>query len=437
MSHGLYDARRNVDKVHKPKTVDLGPLVILDAERCVLCTRCVRFCTEVAGTEELYVRERGHESEIATFPGRPLVNAYSGNVVDICPVGALLNKDFRFKSRVWWLKKADSVCTSCARGCNVRIDHHWNQVQRLVPRYNPEVNEHWMCDRGRQHYAWMNDARLTEAQHGTRTLSLRDGLDTLCERLQQLDGDVAVLASPKLCNEDLLVLRRLFTEIYSAKAFGAGSLEPDQPEDDLLRKAEPHPNGFAVRALKLETDVRALLKESGARGLLIFGDDPLAWDPDLAQALASYTFVAAALTNDNATARAVTERDGLLLPLATHAEHAGSFTNFEGRVQRFEPALSLYGSALPAYEMALEIAHTLKRAFWNGAAPRASEEILARIWSDLVPEGSALPPVRWDEVPAHGLAATARHTARPRSVMADDTHSEANSWFVMRAETER
>src|SRR5262245_30997356 len=177
MGHGLYDARRNVDKVHKPKVVNLGPLVMLDAERCVLCSRCVRFCTEVAGTEELYIKERGHQAEIATFPGQELTNPYSGNVVDICPVGALLSREFRFKSRVWWLKQADSVCSFCARGCNIRIDHHWNKVQRVVPRPNPDVNKFWMCDRGRSNFGWFNDDRLVEPRVDGRDATLRAALD--------------------------------------------------------------------------------------------------------------------------------------------------------------------------------------------------------------------------------------------------------------------
>src|SRR5262245_15327207 len=234
MGHGLYDSRRNVDKVHKPKVVDLGPLVVLDAERCVLCTRCVRFCEEVAGVEELYVKERGHESEIVTFPGHQLENPYSGNVVDICPVGALLNREFRFRSRVWWLKQADNVCSSCARGCNIRVDHHWNKVQRLAPRPNPDVNRWWMCDRGRMDFHWYNEERQSEARLGGRDASTRDALDALCERLKSADHDVAVLLSPKLANEDLLVLRHLFAEVRPAKVLGAGSLEPQQPEDAIL-----------------------------------------------------------------------------------------------------------------------------------------------------------------------------------------------------------
>ena len=410
MQHGLYDARRNVDKVHKPKVVDLGPLVTLDVERCVLCSRCVRFCQEVAKSEELYIKERGHEAEIAVFPGRELANPYSGNVVDICPVGALLNRDFRFKSRVWWLKQADSVCTSCARGCNIRVDHHWNRVQRLVPRYNPDVNQWWMCDRGRLDYRWINDDRLSEAHVGEAATTLRDALDTLAAKLENFGDDVAVLLSPKLCNEDLLVLRHLFTAVLPVRKLAAGSLEPPQPEDALLRRADPHPNTWTVRALGLASDAGALLRDAGTRALLLFGDDPVAWEPQLAATLAQYEFVAAMLTNHQATAGAVAQAGGMLLPLATHTEFAGSFTNFEGRTQRFEPALARVGSALPAYEFGIELAHTMRRAFW----PRAigSEPLLASIWDQLLPAASAVQPVAWAQVPRSETIPVRQQTAQ-------------------------
>ncbi|HEX2441295.1 MAG TPA: 2Fe-2S iron-sulfur cluster-binding protein, partial [Methylomirabilota bacterium] len=154
MKHGLYDPRMTDEKVHKPKAVPLGPHVMLDAERCILCSRCVRFCDEVTGTGELGIFHRGDHSEIGLFPGRDLTNNYSANVVDICPVGALTDRDFRFQVRVWYLDTAKSICTGCARGCN--IDVHVNRrrpphaegrrVARLKPRYNADVNAWWLCD---------------------------------------------------------------------------------------------------------------------------------------------------------------------------------------------------------------------------------------------------------------------------------------------------
>ncbi|HZL85916.1 MAG TPA: 2Fe-2S iron-sulfur cluster-binding protein [Candidatus Krumholzibacteria bacterium] len=425
MSHGLYDARRNVDKVHKPKVVDLGPHVLLDAERCVLCTRCVRFCSEVARSDELYVAERGSHSEIATFPGQPLVNAYSGNVVDICPVGALLSKEFRFKSRVWWLKKADSVCTSCARGCNVRIDHHWNQVQRQVPRYNPEVNSYWMCDRGRTHIDWINEQRVTAAQHGEQTLVLREAFELLAARLAAAGSAVTVVLSPKLANEDLLAWRHLFTAVLPAAHLGAGSLEPAQPEDDILRRADPHPNTWSVQALELAADVRALW-QAPAKLLLLVGDDPVGWDPALAAGLARFDFVAAALTNHNATATSVLAAGGLLLPLATHAEYAGTFNNYAGRVQRFEAALAPFGSALAAHEMAVELALVLRREFWPAGKPRTS--VQQGIWQQLAPAIPAMPRIDWEHVPPEGLNPTWKPTARPRSVLTGEDATDAYSW---------
>jgi NADH-quinone oxidoreductase subunit G len=409
MGHGLYDSRRNVGKVHKPKVVDLGPLVLLDAERCVLCSRCVRFCQEIPKVEELYIAARGHEAEIATFPGKQLENAYSGNVVDICPVGALLSRDFRFKSRVWWLKQADSVCASCARGCNMRIDHHWNQVQRLVPRTNLDVNQYWMCDRGRLNYRWINENRLTEARVAGRTVQLREALDTFCDTLRDAGSDITVLLSPKLANEELLVLRRLFQDVLGAERVAAGSLEPSQPEDEILRRADPHPSSWALQALKLDGDPRALLRESGTRVLVIVGDDPVGWDPELAAALQRADFVVALLTNDNATARAVDAVGGTLLPLATHAEFAGSFTNFQGRTQRFEPALSPWDSAWPGYEYGLEIAHTLGKPFW----PRHAriQDRLDAIWG-LLPAGTDLQPVVYAGLPQEAVVPVAQPTAQ-------------------------
>jgi NADH-quinone oxidoreductase subunit G len=415
MSHGLYDARRNVDKVHKAKVVDLGPHVILDAERCVLCTRCVRFCEEVAGVDELYLTDRGHESEITTFPGRELENPYSGNVVDICPVGALLSKDFRFKSRVWWLKKANSVCSSCARGCNIRVDHHWNKVQRLVPRYNPEVNQWWMCDRGRTDFAWVNENRLTEAHIGGEETGLREALDAVRDALQKCGQDIAVLLSPKLANEDLLVLQRLFRDVHPVSALGAGSLEPLQEQDDVLRRADPHPNSWMVQALGLSCDVGAFLRESKAKALLVFGDDPVRWDAGLADALQSYEFVAAWMVNHNATAAAVSAAGGWLLPLATHFEYAGSFTNFSGRVQRFEPALALVDAALPGYEFGIELAHTLGTSLWPGERP---DNVLEAIWHQIAAAHPDIPQVSWADVPQFGLFPHWTRTANPRSVMA-------------------
>ena len=157
MSHGRYDPRFNENKTKRQKARPIGPYVILDQERCILCTRCVRFTDEISKTAEIGVIDRGHRSEIDIFPGIELNNRYSGNVVDICPVGALTDRDFRFQCRVWFLGRTPSVCPGCSRGCNIEIHYnerfnpryHDKRVHRLKPRYNRDVNGFWMCDEGR------------------------------------------------------------------------------------------------------------------------------------------------------------------------------------------------------------------------------------------------------------------------------------------------
>src|SRR5712671_680646 len=160
------------EKTRRKKATDLGPLVKLDQERCILCTRCVRFTRNVTHTGEIVVLNRGHASEIAIHGGKPFDNPYSGNVVDICPVGALTSRDFRFKCRVWFLHATDSVCGGCSTGCNVRIDHRDGAIFRMIPRRNVEVNRSWLCDEGR-----LSFHKLSEGERIARPMMKgRDGV---------------------------------------------------------------------------------------------------------------------------------------------------------------------------------------------------------------------------------------------------------------------
>ncbi|HVI96714.1 MAG TPA: 2Fe-2S iron-sulfur cluster-binding protein, partial [Anaeromyxobacter sp.] len=156
MKYDHEPSRLDVPKVQKGKRVPLGPMVTLDQERCILCTRCVRFMREVAKNPQLGVAERGNESFITTFPGQPLDDPYAGNVVDICPVGALTSTDFRFRGRVWFMSSARSICTGCSRGCNTFLDYLNDTTYRYRPRENDAVNQEWMCDQGRLSYKYLN-----------------------------------------------------------------------------------------------------------------------------------------------------------------------------------------------------------------------------------------------------------------------------------------
>src|SRR6266478_518579 len=223
MQHGLYDPRMTDEKVHKPKAVPLGPHVILDAERCILCSRCVRYCDEITHTGELGIFERGDHSEIGLFPGRELDNKYSANVVDICPVGALTDRDFRFQVRVWYLDTTKSICPGCARGCNIelhtnrrRIHHNQGRrVARIKPRFNADVNRWWICDAGRYGFGGIDDdSRLTspltrEGERVTET-TWDEAIATLAQALGRYrPEEIGILPSPRMSNEDLFLLERL------------------------------------------------------------------------------------------------------------------------------------------------------------------------------------------------------------------------------------
>ena len=164
MRFGQYSPNMAEKKVKKRKVIDLGSKIVLDSERCILCTRCTRFTDEVSKTHELGIFNRGDRSEIGIFKDKPLENNYAVNTVDICPVGALTSKDFRFRQRVWYLKTANSICTGCSTGCNITVDYNEEGVFRVKPLYNQEINKHWMCDKGRKLAPLSNrEGRLLQA----------------------------------------------------------------------------------------------------------------------------------------------------------------------------------------------------------------------------------------------------------------------------------
>ena len=183
MDHGLHESEVEVEeKVHKRKVVDLGP-IMLDAERCVLCSRCLRYERDVTATNSFEFKNRGDHMQISTFEERPITHDYAGNLADICPVGALLSHDFRFKMRVWFLKETESICPGCSTGCNMFIDHRDAEAQRFRPRRNPAVNKSWMCDPGRALYKGIGAAsRLASAQVRTAAGLQPSSLDTALEQ---------------------------------------------------------------------------------------------------------------------------------------------------------------------------------------------------------------------------------------------------------------
>src|SRR5207244_8071857 len=225
MNFGLYDPRFREQKIKKKKAVAVGPHVMLDQERCILCSRCVRFTDEISKTGEFGIFNRGDQAEVALYPGQYLDNPCSGNVVDSCPVGALTDRDFRFKARVWYLSSAPTVCNGCAQGCNVDLHYVLDRphlaegarVMRLKPRYNADVNQWWMCDEGRYGYKFIDQGRLrnvlfkgTEKTWETAMTELVGYLERV--KAEKRQGSVGVIASAQLTTEELFLIRRMVKE---------------------------------------------------------------------------------------------------------------------------------------------------------------------------------------------------------------------------------
>ncbi|MDH3687567.1 MAG: 2Fe-2S iron-sulfur cluster-binding protein, partial [Myxococcales bacterium] len=282
--YGVPAARTREPRRAAKKRHDLGREIVFDQERCILCRRCVRFCREVTGTNELGVLRRGDRSVLETAPGHPLDNDYSMNVADICPVGALTTKDFRFKVRVWDLENVPGVCTGCSRGCNVEIGVARGEVQRYVPRRNDAVNETWLCDAGRLSYKEIGAPdRVREVsvrgEHGLAPVSLEDAIAGVSARVRAVLDErggaaVAGIASAHACNEDL----RVFAAFLDSLGAGArGAPVPLGPADELLVRPEKAANAAGARALGFGDPAPWLdrLRVGDAGVLIVLGHDLL------------------------------------------------------------------------------------------------------------------------------------------------------------------
>jgi NADH-quinone oxidoreductase subunit G len=390
MQHGLYHSRFQEEKVHKPKVVDFGPDVVFDAERCILCTRCVRFCEEITKTKELGLFYRGDGAEIATFPGKRLDNKYAGNTVDICPVGALTSKDFRFKIRVWFLQETKSICTACARGCNINIHHHDGRIYRFKPRRNDAVNETWMCDEGRFSYKAIHATtrvlhpQVRQGDALTQT-TWQEALQHATAMLQQHGSDaVGVLVAPQGTNEDCYLLARLTAEVCPTPHV---VLFPGEPgyEDNLLIRADKNPNTRGAQDMGLPAPATAPQLAALAQAIDQGSIKVLyAIDTDLQAAFGADMAMRLAARLDGIILQTSHLRQGdpparVILPSVTSAERDGTYTNFQGRIQRINAALRPRGEALPAWQIYTHLAQGFGQS-WSYAA---AEAVLADLASTI------------------------------------------------------
>ncbi|MFH1356197.1 MAG: 2Fe-2S iron-sulfur cluster-binding protein [bacterium] len=352
MDYDLQPSRYKEKKVQKRKMVDLGAGVMLDEERCVVCRRCVRFCREIAGKEELYVQERGHNSMVATFPGKDMTNPYSGNTVDVCPVGALTSKDFRYKKRVWYLSQTDSICPGCSRGCNISIHYEGNVVYRLKPRENLEVNKYWMCDFGRYDYTYVNENRRLKAAY-RKGGALVEGcyeevITNLRAVLENYDPlQVAFIASAQESVEAIDVFSSFAKDKFFADTIYFSKNEPEHSyHDDILITDDKNPNLEHVKVLGLKPvndlvpDIQAVIVQRNLS------------EQDLGLIMKRGLKVLALFATNHTK---VDEMAQVILPIPTYAEQSGCFVNCNGMTQSFKKAFDPQGEAKTIQEYIAEI----------------------------------------------------------------------------------
>jgi NADH-quinone oxidoreductase subunit G len=358
VDYGQAASRFVEEKVHKPKHVDLGPRIVLDDERCILCTRCIRFTRDIVGDDALGIANRGSYNTLTAYPGKAFDNNYTLNAADICPVGALTTKDFRFQMRVWFLKETRSICTSCATGCSIVIGSREEKIYRFEPRENDAVNACWMCDYGRLNYKWIgSESRLTEVRVRKSRSTWMAALREISEKLgKAAPGSVAIIASARQTNEELFLLAKL------ARKFNAltDSVPRMKEGDKLLLSADRNPNSNGAKLMGISPSPMGSNLPKFAEGirngtiktLIVFGEDVSKYgiETDLLGQLETL-IVSDILPNST------TELAHYLLPGCAHAEKRGSFTNGKGRVQKFMKAVEPKGDARPEWEFLHELVY--------------------------------------------------------------------------------
>ena len=346
--YGPEGSRFEVKKVHKPKRIELGPRVILDAERCINCTRCVRFTDEISKTNQLTITRRGDKNYPITAPGQVFDDPYSMNTVDICPVGALTAADFRFKARVWEMNQTPGLDITNGKGVNVDLWTRDNLVLRVTPRFNPEVNDHWMADQGRDAYRLYNENRISRPSirvsdakgtaddgEGQVKTSWSNAVETLMELLQETKASAVLpVGSAHASVEENYALQKFSTLL----GLPSPVFTPDVKEgfgDGFLLTDDQAPNTEGCRLLGLEElDASEYKKRfKAAKVVLMLNDDPIGRGV-LKSEDVTKPFVVLFGTNHTDTAKSA----DLLIPATCAAEHTASYVNTEGRIQRTFPA---------------------------------------------------------------------------------------------------
>jgi NADH-quinone oxidoreductase subunit G len=399
---GQGESRFVDEKVKKPKKVQLGPRVALDDERCILCSRCIRFMREVAKDDCLGFTQRGSFTTLTCWPGKKLDSNYSLNTVDICPVGALTSEDFRFKMRVWFLKETKSICSSCATGCNTIVGSREGVMYRYEPRDNDDVNQSWMCDAGRLNYKWINRKdRLKDVErwagNGERQrLDWSMAISEIGEALRNAPkGSVAFIGSARATNEELFLFKKL------ADLCGAPTdvVPREGDADNILVSADKNPNTNGAKLTGVAADpVGSRLPQihdgvSAGRitHLVVLGENVTKYGIS-SESLRKLKLIVVIDILPSET----TKHAHYVLPGAAHVEKRGTFINGKGRVQKFYPAFMPKGTAREEWL-------TLNELIVSVDSKRSLYKSLEQVWGDMARAIPAFAGLSLNKIPDAGV----------------------------------
>lgn len=350
---------------------DIGTFVTLERNRCIHCTRCERFTSEITGTHEFGRFNRSHQLTVDTFGDRPMTNKFQGNMADICPVGCITEREFRFKRRAWKLKKTNSICTACSTGCNITVEQDKNTVFRLKPRENQEVNQWWMCDDGRVSFRPYSNKKERIVQPMGRVkgnlvqASWEQAYDALKYNINELavqSNEVIALTDTRASNEELYLLKKLLHDCFQTDAVFFPLRKWSQPKTDYfidsLITTDKSPNQAGATALNLqgdEDDTRLKKALADKKKLVFVLGNPFEGDTSLVDTVAKVDLIVAIGTKSNQWI----EKADLILPGQTHVEKGGTFVNKNQRVQQIQPAIKAPTTTKPEWQILVELSQTL------------------------------------------------------------------------------
>ena len=389
---------------------DIGTFVALERNRCIQCSRCDRFTREITGTNEFGMFNRGHELTVDTYTDRPMTNKFQGNMADICPVGAITEKEFRFKRRVWKLKKNHSICTGCSPGCNVTIEHDRNEVFRLKPHENQSVNKWWLCDEGRLTYRKMNEKKsrihqpLGRIGENLEGISWEKAYGAIAERIRELKPlpqEVLALTDTHASNEELFLIQKFLKEGFSSDNIFCPFPKWEQSESDFfintLITSDKTPNRAGALALHIKGDQKnTKLKkviEGDLKVVFVLGN-PFETEMEFKEIIKLTQLVIHIGVFHNSWS----DIADVVLPGQFYSEKEGTYTNKDQRVQSTEIAVKALRKTRPEWQIISELSLALGH--------KISFESIPQVFNAMAQEAKAFSGLSYDEIGGLGIGLT-------------------------------